>query len=128
LINTVHFDFIVNHPSGIDFSLKQGADFSYVLTLKDPYGALIDLTGFSARMKAKPFAGSSTTHFSWTSGAGDIVLGGTDGTLTFAVAGATTATYSWNGVGYYDLELISGAGAIDRLMQGQIELNKEITD
>lgn len=115
----------------VNLAVEQGADFNHVLTWKDSDGNAINLTGYSARMKIKPHVDSSTTLDEWTSGGGELSLGGSAGTITFVVTAATTAAYdpaTWGQYAVYDLEVVSGGGIVTRLIEGRIELSPEVTD
>lgn len=68
-----------------------------------------NLTGYSAKFSIKTAAGVLLAQF--TSAAGTLVVGTTDGTITFAVPASTTAAYT-AGDYLYDMELTSGAGVV----------------
>lgn len=106
-----------------DLTIEQGADFDATFTWKDDSDALIDLTGYTARMKIKTAVGGETIA-SLTSAAG-ITLGGAAGTIAVHIAATDTAAYSFPRA-VYDLELVSGA-SVTRLLEGNVRLSREVT-
>lgn len=107
-----------------DLMIEQGADFNRVFTWRDDAGALINLTGYTARMKIKTtLDGTDIAAFTHAAG---ITLGGAAGTVTLNIAAAVTAAYIFS-TGVYDLELISGGGGVTRFLQGGVILSREVT-
>lgn len=104
----------------------QGATFSRVITWKSDSGAPIDLTGYSARMQVRQRYVSDTTVLSLTSPSSGIMLGTTNGQVTLSVAATTMAAVN-AGDYRYDLEMISTAGAVTRLLQGSFTVRPEVT-
>lgn len=107
------------------FVVEQGATFSATVTWLDESGVAVDLTGYSARMQARPSAAADYTILSLTSGAG-ITLGGTAGTIALLMDAADTDDLT-PGRYVYDLELVSGAGTITRLLEGTLRVTAEVT-
>jgi hypothetical protein len=109
-----------------NIDVKQGATFQLTITWKDSAGTAIDLTNYTARAQARLTYDTSTTIFSLTSSSG-ITLGGAAGTIALVIAAGTTAalTAPWSGV--WDLELVSGAGIVTRLLEGTANVSPEVT-
>lgn len=122
------WNFIENNPAleGLHNAMEQGADFDESFTWRDENDSIIDLSGYSARMKIRKSPDSSAVIASYTD-ATEITLASTDPNITIFVAGATTAGYDWTGYAVYDLELVSAGGLIYRVLQGKIELSREVT-
>ncbi len=112
-------------PGNYDITIYQGASFSQVFTWKDENGAAINLTGYTARLKVRPAIDSSTVLISLADGSG-ITLGGAAGTITVSISATDTAALTAM-LGVYDLELISGSGAVTRLLQGNLIISNEVT-
>lgn len=111
-------------PGIWDVTCYQGANFDYQLTFA-VNGSAVNITGYSARMQVREYAESTAVALSLVNGAG-ITLGGTAGTIALsAVATATSAIPA--GVYVYDLELVSGAGYVTRLVQGTFTVSAEVT-
>lgn len=130
-----------------DIRINQGETWSYVYTHRDGAGSAIDLTGYSARMAVKAsYEDGSIAYLSTGSDAegGTIVLGGMLGTVTMSMsADQTTNLTDANLYGFlppdkrkkyerdvsyiYDLELVSGAGVVTRVLEGRCIVHREVT-
>lgn len=111
-------------PGYLDLDCWQGANFDYQLTWTVA-GSAVNVTGYSARMQVRQYADSTATVLSFVNGTG-ITLGGTAGTIALsAVATATSAVEAGQYV--YDLELVSGAGYVTRLVEGNFVVYAEVT-
>jgi hypothetical protein len=106
-------------------TIEQGANWQLTATWKDSAGAAVNLTGYTARLKVKDKYGG-TQLLSITS-SDSITLGGAAGTITINVAAATTAALAAPASGVYDLELVSGAGVVTRLLEGTVKIAPEVT-
>jgi hypothetical protein len=102
----------------------QGATFSRTFTITSN-GVPMNFTGYSAAMQVRETYDSSTAVVSLTNGTG-ITLGGTAGTIDVVIASTATTAIP---AGYYsyDLEITSGAGVKDRLLEGKFVVTPEIT-
>lgn len=109
-----------------NITIEQGADFDLLMTWKDAAGTPIDLTGFSARMQCRASLADATLLLDLTTANGHIVLGGTAGTIRLLLTAAETAALTWTR-GIYDLELVSSAGIVTRLLSGSIVVSPEVT-
>ena len=108
-----------------NFTCEQGATFSRVITINDNNDALLNLTGYTARMQVRSLVDSASTLVDLTTENGGITLGGAAGTITLTINAATTAAITDDGV--YDLELEAGDGTVTRLLEGLFRLSKEVT-
>lgn len=109
-----------------DIVCDQGATFSRVLTWQDDAANPVNLTGYTARMQVRDEADSSTAALSLTTENSRITLGGTAGTITLLVSATDTAAVT-AGEYVYDLEIVSGAGTVTRLIQGCFTVDAEVT-
>jgi len=114
-------------PGYLDLNCWQGANFDYTLTWETA-GTPVNLTGYSARMQVRSNYDSGTAVVSLTNGTG-ITLGGTAGTILLEMNASTTAALDGtpNTQYIYDLELISGASYVTRLVEGSFFINPEVT-
>lgn len=110
-------------PGNYDLTIVQGATLDLLLTYKDSAGVVINLTGYTARLKIKT-AVAGTELVSLTEADG-LVLGGAAGTIRVQRSAALTAAYTWSR-GVYDLELITG-GVVSRIIEGNVLVRPEIT-
>jgi hypothetical protein len=115
-----------NKPAVVDLVIQQGSDFSHVVSVLDTSGAILNLTGYTARMQIRAYVDSITTLEDMTTGNGKIGLNGPAGQLTLQLTSAVTAAYTWRS-GVYDLEVASSGNIVTRIMQGNISLSPEVT-
>ena len=111
-----------------NMSCEQGATFSKKLTLTDNATPPVarNLSSYSARMQVRPDVDSSTTLLNLlsTGGSPEITLN-SSGVIQITVSATVTAALSQGGV--YDLEIEDGSGVVERVIQGNFDLNKEVT-
>lgn len=108
-----------------DITVEQGATFTLSATWKDSTGALVNLTGYSARMQIRETYESEEVILSFTSTGGSIALGGALGTIVVTGSATDTAKIPMTPA-VYDLELESG-GVVTRLLQGKATITQEVT-
>jgi hypothetical protein len=77
-------------------------------------------------MQVRATLESASTLVELTTENSRIALGGTAGTITLTIAAADTAALT-SGRGVYDLELVSGAGIVTRLLQGVATISRNVT-
>jgi hypothetical protein len=110
----------------LDFTIEQGATFNLVLTW-EVNGTPVNVTGYTARLQARVDIEETETVLSMTTDAGGgITLGGAAGTITLNRTATQTALLPAGGY-VYDLELVSGAGVVTRLVQGDLSISPEVT-
>jgi hypothetical protein len=114
-----------NCGNSYDLCVQQGATFRRVITWKAD-GALVNLTGYTARMQIRATAEASTALIELTTENGRIALGGSAGTITLTISATDTAALT-SGRGVYDLELVSGSGIVTRLLQGAVTISRNVT-
>lgn len=112
------------NPGTYNITCPQGATFDKTFSVALD-GSPKDLTGFSAAMQVRETFDSSATVVSLTNGSG-ITLGGVLGTINVIVSSSATSAIP---AGYYsyDLEITSGAGVRDRLLEGKFIVTPEVT-
>jgi len=114
--------------------IEQGATFSETFEWLDSNNAAVDISNYKARMQIRATIGDLTklaegTYDDATSIAtGDIVISFTalSGLITLTIAAATTAAMDFQSA-RFDLELESAAGVVTRLVEGDIQLSREVT-
>lgn len=111
-------------PGNLDLNMYQGANWDYELTWNTG-GTPVNLTGYDARMQMRRSDDTALPVLSLSAGSG-ITLGGTAGTIYLETDAATTAGID-DGTFVYDLELIDGSGYVTRLVQGNIQVDAEVT-
>ncbi len=113
-------------PGAYNFTIYAGSTFYQRINWSDSCDEPIDLTGYTAKLEAKYSISDADPFLSLTTENGGITLGGSAGTVEInADAAATLALTA--GVGVYDLQMTSGAGVVDYLLQGKMTVQKMVT-
>ena len=112
----------------------QGATFRKTLTMFQSDGTtVVDLTGYSARMKIKDEVGGTLIKSLTSSSGGGLTIGGssgnaTNGEIDIQISATDTASFSAPLDAVYDLEIQNNSGIVDRVLQGKFIINPEVTD
>lgn len=109
-----------------DFEIEQGATLIKPIVWNDSTGAPVNLTGYTAKMQVRQSVASEEVLLELSTTNGKIQLTPLTGTITLVFSAATTAAINWKR-GKYDLELTSADGTVTRLIEGEINISKEIT-
>jgi len=109
-----------------DIYIEQGATYNQPLVWKDSSGTAVNVTCYTARMQIRKTVDATTIIWTLTTENGRITVGGANGLITLLVSAADTAALT-TFCGVYDLEVISPAGVVTRLLEGQVEVSKEVT-
>ena len=113
------------NPPNIPLVICQGSTFNPAFFFRARQtGQLIDWTGHTARMKARPSKASDTVLLDMTTGNGKIIIDGTYIRLLLTASDTAALTFA---TAVYDLELVSGDGIVYRVIEGILTLNKEVT-
>ncbi len=110
-------------PAVLNITIYQGADFSY--DLKFPQ----DLSGYTVRAQGRETWTATSTVFSSSTTASHLTIASatsTQSVVEWRIPAATTATFNTL-EGVWDLELVSGGGAVDRMIKGSFYLDREVT-
>jgi len=108
-----------------NLTINQGETFSKTFTYKSG-GNAVDLSTHTARMQIRTSYDATSTLVSLTSGASDITLA-SNGVITVTIASSVTTALAAPNTGVYDLEIITAAGAVTRLLQGSVTVSPEVT-
>lgn len=111
--------------STYDISAEQGSDYATTVTYTDDNGSPVNLAGYSSRMQVRHFAGSPTPVLTLTNGNGMTITAAT-GVISVAITAAALAQIP-AGSYKYDLEIVSGAGAVTKLLGGDFDVAAEVT-
>lgn len=113
-------------PGDYDLTIYGGATFTRRVVWKDSLGAIVDLTGYTARMQIRQSVRNPAVLVELTTENGGITLGGAAGTVDLLLTSTETAALTAR-AGVYDLELIDSEGIVTRLLQGAVEISPEVT-
>lgn len=110
-----------------DITIEQGATFLLNLIWRDSAGALVDLTGYTARMQVRQkHTSDDPPALTLTTENGAITLGGAAGTISIVAAATATGDITFKR-GVYDLEIASASGVVTRLIEGCVMVTPEVT-
>lgn len=123
-----------------DLTVYQGETWSFVYTHLSG-GSPVNLTGYSARMMVKAAYADGFIAYLTTgpdANGGSIALGGVAGTITLSMTDAQSAALGSSiycvPVGddptlffRYDLEIVSPAGAVTKVLEGRFLTRREVT-
>jgi hypothetical protein len=121
------------------FTIEQGATFQLELIYKDSNQTPINLSGYNGRMQIRPTVDSTTVYLTLSSslnadGTG-LNFSGSSGTnppssgsIGIYISSCTSSLLNFTNA-YYDLEIYSGSNCpyTVRLIEGQVQLSKEVT-
>lgn len=113
-----------------NFIIEQGTTFTLELQYKDSNSVPVDLTGYTGRMQIRPTIGSPTSYLTLSSsiqpdGTGITFPTPVSGTINLYISAISSSQLTFD-QGVYDLEIASGS-AVTRLIQGNVQLSKEVT-
>lgn len=109
-----------------DITVEQGATFPLEVVYKDSTGAIVDLSGYTARMQIRKKKSSTTTLSDSTTANGEIVITAVAGKVVVTIPATTTAGFEGRRA-FYDLEIEDGSGFVTRLLEGDVCISKEVT-
>jgi hypothetical protein len=111
--------------STYDISADQGSDFDTLITYRDDASVLVNLTGCTARMQVRKFAGSSKPVLNLTSSSG-ITLGGAAGTIRVQISAAALSVVPADEY-VYDIEIVDASSIVLKVLSGEFVVNAEVT-
>ena len=122
---------IADTPGAYNPTIYAGATWDVTLGPITQGTAVVDLTGYDARLMARESYPGTAVALSMGTASG-ITLGGTAGTVRLVQTATQTAALG-SAAGYetaqyvYDLELQSAGGEVTRLLQGLLTVSPEAT-
>jgi hypothetical protein len=113
-------------PAGIyHFTCEQGATFTRDIEVMNFDDSIRDLSGFTARMQVRKDLEAVSALVELTTENGRIVVTPNTGTVSLTISAADTAALTFSGI--YDLELIGATAVVERLLQGNFNLDANVT-
>ena len=104
-----------------NFTIEQGTTFSRVLTLQENSSAM-NLTGYSVASQMRSTHDSSTVVATFSGS----VTNASSGQITLSLTNSQTSAID-EAIYVYDVEITSGAGAVTRILEGNITVTPEVT-
>lgn len=121
----------MGQPANYTLQAYQGQTWDDSIVVNQADGTPTDLTGYSARMQIREEYSSPTAFLELTAGNGRLSIPTpADGTIVFNVTASDMAALDLNyepKALFYDLEIYTGAGYVQRILEGIIILWPEIT-
>lgn len=111
--------------STYNISAEQGSDYQATVAYTDDSGDPVNLTGYTARMQVRQFAGSSVPFLTLTNTSGLAITAAT-GVIVISISAAALALLP-AGEYTYDLEIIDGSAKVTKLLQGNFDVDAEVT-
>ena len=113
-------------PAGVyNFNCEQGSTFERVIEVTNNDDSIKNLDGVTGRMQVRTSLEASSALIEFTTSNGKMSINGELGTITLSLSAAETASLTQSGV--YDLELVDGSGEVDRLIEGNFNLEQNVT-
>jgi hypothetical protein len=113
-------------PGKLNLTIYQGSTWRRVIRLATVAGA-VDLSGATARMHVRATVATTTTLLELTESNGRaLITDAAAGEITLLVSAATTALLSFASA-VYDLEIEYAGGVVERVLEGNMKLSKEVT-
>tara|TARA_B100001564_G_C20645019_1_gene674011 strand:- start:356 stop:691 length:336 start_codon:yes stop_codon:yes gene_type:complete len=104
-----------------NFTIEQGTTFSRVLTLQENSSAM-NLTGYSVASQMRSTHDSSTVVATFSGS----VTNASSGQITLSLTNSQTSAIE-EAIYVYDVEITSGAGAVTRILEGNVTVTPEVT-
>lgn len=110
-----------------DLEIEQGATYRRVFKMQDANKNPIDLTGYTADMQIRMTAKAPSALATLSTVTGEIVIGGTDGTIQLVIPAKMTSGFNF-AAAVYDLRLTAPDGLErDRLLEGAVTVDPAVT-
>ena len=113
-------------PAGVyNFNCEQGSTFERVIEVTNNDDTIKNLDGVTARMQVRTSVDASSALVEFTTENGRIAINGELGTITLSLSASDTAALTQGGV--YDLELVDASSNGERLIEGNFNLEQNVT-
>lgn len=109
-----------------NIKIEQGATFRFEIVYRDSNSAIVNLTGFTARMQIRPIPSSTTILVNASTANGKIVITPSQGRIVVTLSATETAALDFT-TARYDLEIEATDGTVTRLIEGVVTLSPEVT-
>jgi hypothetical protein len=113
---------LVALPAAVDLRCYQGDDFTFTLTVTNPDGSAMNLTGYAALAQVRSTQASSSPLCTFTTSIG----GTSNNVVTLTLPHATSSTLP-AGNAVWDCQVTSAGGIVTTLAGGQFILAAEVT-
>lgn len=104
-------------------SIEQGVDFELPLVFSNGTVPMV-LTGHTFRMQIRDYEGNII--YDATTENGKLLLNVSNSTLTITISNTDSSSFNFD-FAKYDLEMVSPTSKVVRIIQGEVNLSKEVT-
>ena len=111
--------------STYDIATEQGSTYGSVVTYEDDNGDPVNLTGYTASMQVRTYAGAAVPSLTLASSSG-LTTGGAAGTIAISILASALSAVRAGGY-VYDLEIQSPGGVVTKLLSGKFTIEQEVT-
>ncbi len=112
--------------SSYKFTINQGSTWKLIVVWKDSTGAIVDITGYLAKIQFRKTAQEELVLYEMSTTNGRIVLDGPNGKLTCTATKEETSGFKFTEA-LFDVFLTSPGGESTRLFKGSIIIDPSIT-
>jgi len=109
-----------------NFTIEQGTTFVRHFVYKDSNGAVVNLTGYTARLQVRSYKESSVVLIEATTANGKLVITPTEGKITMTLTATELNSVTFDNA-VYDLEIESNTGVVTRLLEGCVVNSLQVT-
>lgn len=109
-----------------NMTIDQGSTFRIIIGVQDSAYQPVDLVGATARMQVRSSSNNAGLLLEATSEDGEIIVDGTDGTLTVQISHEKTRLLIPS-VAVYDLEIYMADGTVWKVLKGRCRIQGEVT-
>ena len=109
-----------------NMEIMQGADMTFEWILTDDNDEIKNIAGYSAKMQIRRTAFDNDVLAEYSTDNTKLVVSGSDGKITLALSNSDTAALTFLR-GVYDLYIESGAGVIDYITRGSVDVIARVT-
>lgn len=114
-------------PGIYNMTIEQGSTFKLSLVYKDSNNAVVDLSGYTARMQVRSTLSSSVKLLEVTTDQVDqLWIVPSAGQVNIKLPASVTALLS-PAIAVYDLEIVSGEGDVTKIIKGKCKIEGEVT-
>lgn len=109
-----------------NMTIDQGSTFRIIIGVQDSAYQPVNLVGATARMQVRSSSNNAGLLLEATSEDGEIIVDGTDGTLTVQISHEKTRLLIPS-VAVYDLEIYMADGTVWKVLKGRCRIQGEVT-
>lgn len=111
----------------VNFCFKRGETFGFTVNVTDANGLPVDLTGDTVAMVAKKNKSDASAVIDFTTLSAISITDAAAGEITVDLEPAGSANISAPVNLYYDIKLTKASGDVEYILNGNLEVKREVT-